>query len=119
MSEKSKFTADCPDPKDRVSMAQDWSCDEFKSFRNLQLVSDIDILVFKIFQVLMFGSLAVIISRQRCKGETMMGRTPVLISILMILNAVAEILCAWSLEYFFFFPNQQQYDAFVVSFIVE
>ena len=64
----------CPAKEDRLEIFQKWSCDEYSTYVNLQLVFDIDVYIVKTTQVIFFGwLLALILLRQRCKKDRSVG----------------------------------------------
>lgn len=55
------------------------------------LAFDINVIIVKSLQVIVFGILTFTLIRQHCKGEGSIGLIPVVISISLILNGAASI----------------------------
>ena len=58
-----QWSGDCPAPEDRQETFRKWSCDEYDTFMRLQLAFDINILLVKTIQIVIYGWLSVRLTR--------------------------------------------------------
>lgn len=84
--------SDCPAPEERPELKQDWSCEDFISFETTQRRYVITCYVFKSIQVLVFLVLFIVLAYDRCHQRSHIGKLPIMISVLAVLNAAFAII---------------------------
>ena len=112
------WSEDCPPPEDRLRAFRHWSCEDYYTFRSLELALTIDVIVVKSLQIIVFGVLATKLVWRSFRRTGSLGCTPLCIAILQIMGGAAIIIaCRESDNYYFNYPWHHE-NLYVISFFV-
>jgi len=102
---------------ERNALNQSWTCDEINSFVKFERAVLINNFVCKAIQFLAFSMLIAVLVAQRCQGNISIGKLPILISAITVLESIFSSVRVYAI--FQVLGSQHNYDLFVVSYSVE
>ena len=114
-----QWSGDCPAPEDRLETFREWSCDEYDTFMKLQLAFDINVLLVKTIQIIIYGWLGVRLIRQRCSGIASIGWKPTAIAVTLVVNGLIPMLQMKAIDHYYFNVGDQSNFFAIVSFCAD